>query len=106
MAFDGWVIWEEKYYGCLFKDCDVFQPEKSCWQPGIFCSLPAIIYIPAELFCTFRNKVSIWLQVCGVHVLLVIHTVCRHPHFNQSLIFLTGGHTEVTQTEWILRADN
>ena len=34
MAFDGWVIWEEN--SCLFKECNVFQLQKSRWQPGVF----------------------------------------------------------------------
>ena len=37
MAFDGWVIREEN--SCLFKDCNFYQLEKICWEPGIFpCS--------------------------------------------------------------------
>lgn len=56
--------YEKKNIMVAFLKTAVFlSARKIMLTAGYFLQLPSIIYIPAELFCTFRNKVSIWLQV-------------------------------------------
>ena len=43
---------------------------------GYFLQLPSIIYIPAELFCTFRNKVSIIMIASVVFMYRKLYILC------------------------------